>query len=385
MQSILYIEISTVGIILLLIVLFSQRQSTGSSAAQRRFNILIYTAIAMLIVDAACWILDGKQFRYAWEASFAVETFYYTLHLLLPFFWANYVEIALSTNLEVSKRRLNIIAIPLLVFILALPLNYKFGFLFTVDSANVYHRAYGVYIYAGLSYAYLIYASVLALVKARNSVWVEDRRLCYTMAFFVVLPVLGGIVQLFLYGINPTWVLAAVSILLVYINSQNRQISTDPLTGLNNRRELTKFLLKETREHKNGKITLVMMDVDGFKQVNDTYGHFCGDSVLITVADILKSSLKSTDLFLARYGGDEFCIVMPAESRTVPDELLHRIQVNISEWNRMHKSRRPISLSVGYADWDETIDKTYESLISRADKRMYEVKREKKNAMCEAS
>jgi GGDEF domain-containing protein len=76
---------------------------------------------------------------------------------------------------------------------------------------------------------------------------------------------------------------------------------------------------------------------------------------------------------------------MPAESRAVPDELLQRIQSNIAEWNRTHKSRRPISLSVGYADWDEKNDRTYESLISRADKRMYEDKREKKHAISEAS
>jgi len=384
-QSILYTEVSATGIILLLIVLFSQRQSTGSSAEQRRFNLLIYTAIAMLIVDAACWVLDGQQFPNAWEVAFAVETLYFILHLLLPFFWANYVEIALSPNLEAAKRRLNIIAIPLVVFIFALVLNYKYGFLFTIDSENVYHRAYGVYIYAGLSYAYLIYASVRALIKSRKTDWVEDKRLCYTMAFFVVLPFSGGIIQLFVYGLNPTWILSAVSILLVYINSQNRQISTDPLTGLNNRRELTKFLLKETREYRGGRITLVMMDVDGFKQINDTYGHFYGDNVIIAVADILKSSLKSTDLFLARYGGDEFCIVIPAESRVEPDELLRRIQASITGWNRAHKSHRPISLSVGYADWDEKIDKTYESLISRADKKMYEVKRRKKHAAAEAT
>ncbi|MEZ4509872.1 MAG: GGDEF domain-containing protein [Eubacteriales bacterium] len=385
MQSILYIEISATGMILLLIVLFSQRQATGSSAAQRRFNLLIYTAIAMLIADAACWVLDGQQFPRAWEVNFAVETFYYTLHLLLPFFWANYVEITLSSNLEAAKRRINIIAIPLLIFIFALAFNHKYGFLFTIDSENVYHRAYGVYAYAGLSYAYLVYASVRALIKARNSAWVEDKRLCYTMAFFVVFPFLGGIVQLFVYGLNPTWILSCVSILLVYIYSQNRQISTDPMTGLNNRRELTKFLLRETREYRNGSITLVMMDVDGFKQINDTYGHFYGDNVIVAVADILKSSLKSTDLFLARYGGDEFCIVIPAESRVVPDELLRRIQTNISEWNRTHKSRKPISLSIGYANWDEAIDRTYESLISRADQKMYEVKRKRKHATAEAS
>ncbi len=379
MQSMLYIEISAIGIILLLVILFTQRLTTGSSAAQRRFNMLIYTTMVMLVVDAFCWNIDGKQFNFAWELNYAAETIYYTLHLVLPFLWANYVEIALSPNLKAAKRRINIIATPLLIFILLLPLNIKYEFLFIIDDANIYHRTFGVYIYAALSYSYLAYASIRALIKAKNSVWVEDRRRCYTIAFFAVFPFIGGLIQLAFYGVSLNWILAAVSILLVYIDSQNRQISADPLTGLNNRRELTRFLLKETREQQsNGTITLVMMDVDGFKQINDTYGHFYGDGVLIAVADILKTSLKNTDLFLARYGGDEFCIVMPAESKISPKELIEGIDQNIEQWNKQHDSEKPISLSIGHADWDELNDKTYESLIARADKKMYEAKRNKK-------
>ena len=177
---------------------------------------------------------------------------------------------------------------------------------------------FGVYLYAFLSYAYLIYGSIRSLLKARGAAWADDRKRYYTMAIFAVLPSLGGFIQLFFYGVSLNWILSSVSILLVYLDSQNRQISTDPLTSLNNRRELNKFLQHEINERdqpKSGALTLIMMDVDGFKQINDTYGHFYGDGVLVNVSQILKASCKNTNAFLARYGGDEFCIVLPVQRR----------------------------------------------------------------------
>ncbi len=383
MQNALYVEISAVGIILLTVILVTQRQTIGSSAAQRRFNNLIYSMITMLAVDAGCWLVDGTRFILARELNYALETVYFSLHVILPYLWALYVEVSLSTDLKAARRRVNLLTVPLVLFILALALNIRYSFVFTIDSENVYHRAFGVYIYSFLSYAYLIYASIRSLIKAKRSAWIDDKRRCYTMAFFAVLPSAGGFIQMFYYGISLNWILASVSILLVYIDAQNRQISTDPLSGLNNRRELTKYLLRETRDRellKSGALTLIMMDVDGFKQTNDTYGHFYGDSILIAVSEILKSSCKNTDAFLARYGGDEFCIVLPADRGIDVQEIIARIDENITNWNASHRDMRAINLSIGYAAWDAQTDFNYESLVSRADRKMYEAKNAKKCA-----
>jgi diguanylate cyclase (GGDEF)-like protein len=383
MQNALYVIISAVGIILLSIVLMSQRQFTTASAAQRRFNNLIYAMIIMLIVDAACWLIDGTQFRFARQLNFSFETLYYALHVMLPYFWALYVEGALSTDLKAARRRIAIATVPVVVFVLLLIPNLKFGFVFTIDAQNVYHRAIGVYFYAFLSYAYLIYGSIRSLIKARGASWVDDRRRYYTMAFFAVLPSLGGFIQLFFYGVSLNWILASVSILLVYLDTQNRQISTDPLTGLNNRRELSKFLLREISDRdpsKGGTLTLTMMDVDGFKQINDTYGHFYGDGVLVNVSEILKGSCKNTNAFLARYGGDEFCIVMPPSPEVDAEDIITRVQANVATWNETHPDMKPIGLSIGLAEWDPQLDKSYETLLARADARMYEVKNAKRRA-----
>ncbi|MPN29066.1 Diguanylate cyclase DosC [bioreactor metagenome] len=121
-----------------------------------------------------------------------------------------------------------------------------------------------------------------------------------------------------------------------------------------------------------------MMDVDGFKQINDTYGHFYGDGVLTYVSQILKASCKNTNAFLARYGGDEFCIVLPPNQEVDAEEIIARVHSNVANWNQTHPELRPIGLSIGYAEWDQKLDISYESLLARADERMYSVKNAKK-------
>ena len=383
MQNALYVEISALGIILLSIILITQRQTKAVSAAQRRFNLLIYLLMIMLVVDAGCWLIDGRQFRFAFQLNYALETIYYAIHILLPFAWLLYVEDTLSTDMQAARIRTNIASIPLILLLIALVVNLKYPFVFRIDEQNVYHRAIGLYIYGFLTYAYLIYGSIRSLIKAKGAAWVDDRRRYYTLAFFAVLPSLGGFIQLFFYGVSLNWILASVSALLVYIDAQNRQISTDPLTGLNNRRELSKYLLHEIGDRdtsRNGTLALVMMDVDGFKLINDTYGHFYGDSVLIGVSEILKAGCKNTDAFLARYGGDEFCIVLPANADSDAEEIIARVEQNVAEWSIAHPDMKPISLSIGYAAWDSQLDKSYETLLARADARMYEVKNAKKSA-----
>lgn len=382
MRNALYVEISVVGIMLLMIILVTQRRTTGFSATQRRFNNLIYSLIVMLVIDAGCWLIDGTQFRLARELNYILETLYYCFQIFLPYLWALYVEYSLSTDLKAARKRIRIATIPLVLFILALIFNLQSGFVFIIDSNNVYHRASGVYAYSVLTFIYLMHGSIRALIKAKNSSWIDDKRRCQTMAFFAVLPLIAGLIQMLYYGISLNWIVATVSAVLVYIDSLYHQISTDSLTGLNNRRELTKYLLRETRDRdpaKAGTLTVIMMDVDGFKLINDTYGHFYGDGILNIVAGILKDSCKNSDVFLARYGGDEFCMVLASERGLDVNELIARIQANITQHNASHVETVPIGLSIGKTDWDPQLDCGYETLISRADAKMYEEKNAKKN------
>lgn len=161
-------------------------------------------------------------------------------------------------------------------------------------------------------------------------------------------------------------------ILFVYLNSQNQLISTDSLTSLNNRNQLQRYLLLQ-REAKNSFV--IMVDVNHFKQINDTYGHMEGDRALVLVSRALKKAcgrLKMS-IFLCRYGGDEFLMI--AQTRA-PENVLKVARECLREeiQNRKSSQTYTIEVSMGFASWDGRAASFRDSVVA-ADQKMYEDKR----------
>ena len=148
---------------------------------------------------------------------------------------------------------------------------------------------------------------------------------------------------------------------------------TDELTGLHNRRAFQKVLDREFRRSRRYQkpLSLIMLDVDGFKAINDTYGHQAGDSVLKTLATQLQGAIREID-FLARYGGDEFAVILPETKAEEAGILAERLKKIIS--NRpviLGNACYPITVSTGVADITNEIIESEHTLVSKADKVLY--------------
>jgi diguanylate cyclase (GGDEF)-like protein len=154
------------------------------------------------------------------------------------------------------------------------------------------------------------------------------------------------------------------------------QASQDPLTGLKNRRRFGEDLRAElARGRRNGSEgAVLMLDLDNFKQVNDTLGHPEGDRVIAEIAGVLSARMRETDV-VARLGGDEFGIVLPRcdaeEARTVAAEIAAAIRDHVSS----DEAVPPITASVGVAMFGADPRATMETLMIEADTAMYEAKR----------
>jgi diguanylate cyclase (GGDEF)-like protein len=161
-------------------------------------------------------------------------------------------------------------------------------------------------------------------------------------------------------------------ILFVFLNSLNKLISTDPLTSLNNRNQLRRYLQLQ-RGAKN--LHVIMVDVDHFKRINDTYGHIEGDRALMLVSRALKKACGRMDIsiFLCRYGGDEFMLLAKTES---PQEVIDQVRDCLKEEiaNREGPHSYRIAASMGYAKWDGDIS-NFKDCVASADQKMYEDKR----------
>jgi diguanylate cyclase (GGDEF)-like protein len=160
----------------------------------------------------------------------------------------------------------------------------------------------------------------------------------------------------------------------------------DPLTGLFNRYYLYQFLPAELKKAKlsNYPLSLLMIDLDGFKSINDKYGHPCGDEVLKQLGAILKKSIRRTD-FLIRYAGDEFLVLLPtAEAKiaeTVSRSLIDSVDKNVFKGKDGEDLHLTLSIGVAiYPDDSEGLDE----LINLADKALYLSKQKGKNRVSHA-
>jgi diguanylate cyclase (GGDEF)-like protein len=159
--------------------------------------------------------------------------------------------------------------------------------------------------------------------------------------------------------------------------------NTDELTGLYNYRHLSQVLGDEVDRARryDHPLSLLMIDFDRFKLVNDTYGHIVGDQVLVETAQVLRDSLRSTDL-LARYGGEEFSAVLPETEAEGALAVAEKLRMAVAEHEFLVDGRPigPLSVSTGFASYPEHANSA-QQLLSRADDALYSAKAAGRNAV----
>jgi len=159
---------------------------------------------------------------------------------------------------------------------------------------------------------------------------------------------------------------------------------TDALTSLYNRRYFNLIYERELRRAKRSKetISFMMLDIDFFKQYNDTYGHLEGDKALISVAKILNSLMKRPDDYVFRLGGEEFGVLLTKSDKQSASKMAQNINEAILDAEIPHsqsKIHRYLSISIGLVIVNPTMDLDNEKLLSEADKNLYEAKESGRN------
>lgn len=164
-----------------------------------------------------------------------------------------------------------------------------------------------------------------------------------------------------------------------------RMNNADPLTGLSNRRHMDEFLTYQLPAMLRTKspMSVIMIDIDFFKQYNDNYGHTQGDKCLKKVAGILASQVnRATDL-VARYGGEEFVVVMPATDESGAESIAEKMRIAILDAQIAHENSEvadQITISLGVSSLNpEKTDTTIEQLLESADKALYRAKQRGRN------
>lgn len=250
-------------------------------------------------------------------------------------------------------------------------LSIPFGWVFYFDNALTYHRG-PLFPVPMLVLAVTILFPEFFIFTNRDRI--EPQHL-FTLHFFLIPPLICGVLQTLHYGSSLALSGLSFSELIVFVHIQTGSINVDYLTGAYNRRKLDRQMHEKIQSSSAGHtFAAVLIDLDNFKMINDTMGHNVGDAALCDVVSILRESIRANDL-LARYGGDEFCIVLECTSNEELETVVHRIETRLARFNASCARPYLLSFSMGYHIYDVHSHMNVHEFQKQLDDLMYEHKR----------
>ncbi len=373
----------------------------GGASVRRRVRSVVDAVVVSVGIGAPSWqLLIAPQVRSGWSWATATGIAYPLLGIV--------IVVTLVAVGPAGHRRVPV-SVLLVGGAFALSAVTDAGYTY-LSSLNTYVSGDWLNVGWQAEAVLLCVAAVYAAQHAESDGEVVDATRDLTMV-----PVLGGVgcavALVALRGVQDgaaPWVLAVVGITVGglvarfvlavadarrvaarlddALREQERLAVTDGLTGLYNRRFVEEMLRLEVDRTRRGgeRLSLLMMDLDHFKQVNDTHGHHGGDTVLIEVATRLRAAVRDSDV-VARYGGEEFMVVLPRADSEVGVEIAERCRRALAdEPVRLHDGTRVrVTGSFGMAALPDDADDVT-TLIQRADRVMYAAKTGGRNRVLSA-
>lgn len=373
-------DIDILSLMLLGIVLFNNlRNSSEGMFRQKYFRALIYIDMGILITDILIFVIIGRSGTFVHVLMQVMQSVFFALCSLFCLVWAMYC--ALRPGKKPRRYELVMLTVPFAMLILALVINgFADGFLFSITAQNGYVRGSSFHIISAATYVYVVYSII--------QIWMSKRQLSprefYTYLLIPLFPTLVGIVQLALrIDVLMVWPAIALSMVVMQMLTLSEKINLDHLTGLYNRKYLDEYVEGVLQMNRTGgpnkggkKFAAIMLDLDGFKKINDTFGHVEGDRAIVIAADLLRKSIRKGD-FVSRYGGDEFLIVLEQCSDSTPVRVIRRIRENVQKLNSENHLPYIIEFSVGYKVYANLHGLTSRQIFTGIDELMYQNKQSK--------
>lgn len=373
------ITILLVDGISIFIVLFTALTSSFMLKEKNKTNVLLRLMIGIIfagsLVDVLSYVFDLNYGVFNNASIFNDVMIYITCSLLRVFlimglisfdFYFNY-----RFNGKIDKEHFIAAIIIIAISIVSLIINFFTPFVFDVNDSKFSRGGFGYYLFYILAFiilldtfGYYIYARIKGGLLKFFPVW-----------FFLIPMALAAIVQYFLPDISTIWIGAALTVDFLFMALQNDTIFRDKLTKLYNRVFLDSIKQAMERSSRSKKFSAMMLDLNGFKLINDNFGHHVGDQALIATGDLLREAIGAYGEVI-RFAGDEFIVIINTQN----DELLKRLVDNIytifDNFNKSGKEKYQLSIALGYSKVDLK-NSSIDEIMKDIDEKMYLDKQEK--------
>ena len=358
-------------------VWFRLNSSIGSEHEVKQLRNMIYSYLGMLSTDVL-WALTEDGILHPSRlvnASFNAVTI---MSIACGcYFWFRFIEDRLNFAIPARKTLDRLLALPLLLVCALDVISIFTGWIFYIDADNHYQSTSLFVIHTTVNYFYLLIPTVCSAYRAVKTHSKQERAEYRTYALYMIAPLLSGALEEALPQVPLLALNIFTMILILFLMIQNMQVYNDALTGLNNRRRLNRYLEESLpKASVQRPVLLLILDLNDFKRINDDYGHLEGDNALRTFSGVLRETAARYSAFAARYGGDEFCMVMDAGANE-PEQVAENIRESLRK-TRIKElagdAAYELTVSVGYAVCDGT-ESEPDAVLAEADKRLYENKK----------
>ena len=375
--AILYLEINIFALALIGIIRYKTWGLT-EMVAQKNFAMCIDSQMIFYISDTLYVMIKCGLLPHSAAFIMLTKELYFFSTAAMCFFWFLYFEYFQGSPFVESRRRMRMASILVWVMVVLLIINLFNGMLFYVDADGTYRRGPLFVVQYILSYLYVFTTCIRALIGIFDKNKLAKKKTLILLAIFPILPACAGIGQ-FIYPQLPLECVAlSLSTLVMYHHWIEQMISVDPLTRLNNRKQLMYYYEHALQNVEEETAYLLLIDVNKFKRINDTYGHIEGDAALVRVADALRSGCSKYPYRanISRYGGDEFIILVKADNEQMIADLKNGINSELHTLNEDAKAPYDLTISIGVSKVVKGLN--LNELVNSADELMYKEKNEGK-------
>lgn len=368
MEFFLKFDINFFSAILLIVLYITMKlRNETYSTSSRLFFKLIWMVALLLMLEVLSWAYDGRpdyyQLNYFLNFIFALST------SIVPCLWACYIDYHMFESFERLRARWFYVY-PFVLNALLLGINFYKPIIFSVNAQNVYSREPGMLLMAFINLSIFVHISSIAY-KERKRI---QKEVVWVILLYVLMPVVVAFLQTALFGVFILWPTMAVSVVLTYIFLETVSTSRDYLTGLLTRSRVDGHL--EYLINHDKLFLLVMIDLDKFKEINDTYGHLEGDQALKQFAGVLSRTFVGERL-IGRYAGDEFIVILEKHTRAQMQTCMRAVQAQMKSLYAEGSLKFEVSFSYGYFERESKKAATYTDVVGIADESMYLQKKSK--------
>lgn len=366
---------NVIAIVLILVIIENCRNSATKNMPDKK---LFYLMMVMTIIQSITFIVSYQMDLHSnyglFYLALFVNSLLYLNNIILSFVSTVYFVSKFYSDVKIPKKVLIYVTIPALLIVICLIINLFVPLFFEINKVTLeYTRKPLYFIQVVISILYFLYPIILSLIAKKKG----RGHLFFPVIVFVSPIVFAIIIEALFSGVSILMVATAIGLNSIYINLQSKYCSVDQLSGLFTRTHLINDLTESIEKH-DYNVCGIMIDIDEFKNINDSYGHICGDLVIEDMGNIILWITKNNKNAVGyRYAGDEFVIIVKKSS----DDEINKLLNSLNEYTMMYFKEQvnhcEFTFSYGYSFLDRNVD-NLNSFITKIDSQMYINKQNKK-------